>query len=151
MTAVERSVQTAADTLRTSRRTSERAERSAVSLETFAAAYAADTVRDSVGTLLVVDTAGRVIYRERTLWHDSRRRSEAATATNSQAADTVRQLVATADTVRTAAKSVETAASRQTVTPDRPWYKKALETLGGLALVAALIALAFIGIKERNG
>ncbi len=152
LTAVERTATaTAADTLRASQRTDESRAVSTAFAERFAAFSAADTVRDSVSTLLVVDTAGRVVYRERTLWHDSRRRSLAAAAAVSRRADTVSRSVQTADTVRTASASTETATSTTTVAASRPWYKKALETLGGFLLVAALLALAFIGIRERNG
>lgn len=153
LTAVERtSASTAADTFHASRRADEIRAVSAALAERFAAFSAADTVRDSVSTLLVVDTAGRVVYRERTLWHDSRRRSIAATASAVSRSDTLCRSLTAADTVRAAqcrAETVSTSASA--AEPSRPWYKKALETLGGFLLVAALLALAFIGIRERNG
>lgn len=151
LTAVERTAATAADTLRASQRTDESRAVSAAFAERFSAFSAADTVRDSVSTLLVVDTAGRVVYRERTLWHDSRRSSVAATAAVSRRADTVARSVTAADTVRTSLRRSETATSTVAVEASRPWYKKTLETMGGFLLVAALLALAFIGIRERNG
>lgn len=155
LTAVERTaaVTAAADTLHVSQRADESRAVSAALAERFAAFSAADTVRDSVSTLLVVDTAGRVVYRERTLWHDSRRSAYAATASAVSRSDTLCRSLTAADTVRTALRRSETvaSASASAVEASRPWYKKALETLGGFLLVAALLALAFIGIRERNG
>lgn len=154
LTAVERTSAraTAADTFHASQRADESRAVSAALAERFAAFSAADTVRDSVSTLLVVDTAGRVVYRERTLWHDSRRRSIAATASAVSRSDTLCRSLTAADTVRAAQCRAETVSTSATAAePSRPWYKKALETLGGFLLVAALLALAFIGIRERNG
>lgn len=150
LTATEKSTETAAETTKIAVREAETAEKTCTRAALNVAKTCSDTLRDSVRELLVVDTAGRVIYRERTAYRD---RLRAVTATTRESLDSVHTEAAAlrlSDTLQTTAARIERESTTATAYA-LPWYKKALQALALIAFGAAVGGIAWTGLRARRG